>query len=286
MPIDKGRKLAIDQSRDASARILLSPFPPQNASAQVKGSPIGDYTAGIDRQPLALHRDRHMQPLRKHSKPRSEPVIRNVDASDEGRRMRASAALANRGSGAEISITEGKQRFDLALPRRVHAVFDQDPAGVCARRRKHKAAHASKAIKCHHRHPLSLPASERNARRGKETLISIKYLSVRAASGSTRFPRAVAGSLGFSIASQAAPPKSQRRCAGRKRGRVQFAAAPPHSTGCASSDGPPAGARVGATDRLGRFLPQSSPFNASNRGQERRRLRRKMSNHGNSEPEP
>jgi hypothetical protein len=36
------------------------------------------------------------------------------------------------------------------------------------------------------RHPLSLPATERHARRGKETLISIKDLSVVVASGSTQ----------------------------------------------------------------------------------------------------
>jgi hypothetical protein len=47
VPIGKGGSLKIDQSRDASARVLLPPFPPQNASAQVKGSPIGEDTAGI-----------------------------------------------------------------------------------------------------------------------------------------------------------------------------------------------------------------------------------------------
>ena len=99
-----------------------------------------EHTAGIERQALVLHRDLDVQPVRKHGKPRSESAIRNVDAGDEGRWMRESAAVADRGPGAEISIAKGKERLDLALARRVHAVFDQEPARIGMSREK-KIAH-------------------------------------------------------------------------------------------------------------------------------------------------
>ena len=36
MPISEGGKLEIGQSGDASARVLLPPFPPQNTLTQIK----------------------------------------------------------------------------------------------------------------------------------------------------------------------------------------------------------------------------------------------------------
>ena len=63
----------------------VPPSSPQNTLAKVEESSMRKYEISLERQPLILHYDRDVQPMREHGKPRSEVHIRNADAGDEGR---------------------------------------------------------------------------------------------------------------------------------------------------------------------------------------------------------
>ena len=135
MPIGEGGQLEIRQSSDATARILMAPFLPQNALAKVKSSPMRERATCFKRQLLLLHRHIDVQPSRENSEPRPGASIGQIESGHKGRRMREPGAVGDGSPHAQVSIANSKERLNLALSRRIHAIFDQQPARIGSRRK-------------------------------------------------------------------------------------------------------------------------------------------------------
>ena len=136
MPIGEGGQLEIRQSSDATARILLAPFLPQNALAKVKSSPMRERATCLKRQLLLLHRHIDVQPIRENSEPRPECLHRPDKAPAtkvEGCENLVPSAIEALMPRYPLPIA--KSELNLALSRRIHAIFDQQPARIGSRRK-------------------------------------------------------------------------------------------------------------------------------------------------------